>query len=121
VRLNFPVAGSYSVTLNYDLRTGTVLALKDMFKPDADYLKALSDYSIQVLKKAGKLQIPAGAEPTAENYSRWNIDYKGLRITFDDSQVAPHVAGEQIVVVPYTLLKPILITDGALAEVLQGQ
>jgi hypothetical protein len=105
----------YSVTLNYDLTRGVVLALRDLFRADADYLKVISDYSIQTLRTAGTLFFPAGAAPKEVNYSRWNIDFKGLRITFDVPQVAPRVAGAQIVVVPYTVLKPIINPSGVLA------
>src|SRR5262249_10757193 len=69
----------YSVTLNYDLKAAAVLSLKDLFAPGVDYLKIISDYSIKALKATGKLFSPEGASPTPENYSRWDIQYKGLR------------------------------------------
>ena len=109
----------YSVTLNYDLKAGKVLALKDLFNPDADYLTVLSDYSIKTLKTAGKLFLPEGASPTENNYSRWDLLYKGLQITFDAGQVGPRYVGALTVTIPYTTLKPIINPDGVLAAILK--
>ena len=105
---------SYSRTLNYDLHSGTVLALADLFKSDAQYLEALSAYSVKVLTEKGTLMFPDGAEPTEQNYQNWNLTPDGLLITFDDYQVAPHVAGPQQVIVPYAELTDLIDPDGVL-------
>lgn len=105
---------SYSRTLNYDFDNGTVLALADLFKPDAQFLEALSAYSIQVLTEKGTLMFPDGAQPTDENYQNWNLAPDGLLITFDDYQVAPHAAGPQQVVIPYAELTDLIDPDGVL-------
>lgn len=105
---------SYSRTLNYDLDSGTVLALADLFKPDTQFLEALSAYSIQVLTEKGTLLFPDGAQPTDDNYKNWNLTPDGLLITFDDYQVAPHAAGPQQVVVPYAQLTDLIDPDGVL-------
>jgi hypothetical protein len=39
-----------------------------------------------------------------------------LKITFDPYQVGPYVAGPHVVVVPYSVLKPIIKPDGLLAR-----
>jgi hypothetical protein len=105
---------SYSRTLNYDLDSGTVLALADLFKPDAPFLEALSAYSVKVLTEKGTLMFPDGAQPSDENYQNWNLTLDGLLITFDDYQVAPHVAGPQQVVIPYAELTDLIDPDGVL-------
>ncbi|MBZ0290351.1 MAG: DUF3298 and DUF4163 domain-containing protein [Anaerolineae bacterium] len=105
---------SYSRTLNYDLSSGTVLVLDDLFKTDAPYLEALSAYSVRALTEKGTLIFPDGAEPTDENYKNWNMTPDGLLITFDDYQVAPHVAGPQQVVIPYLDLTDLIDPDGVL-------
>ncbi len=105
---------SYSRTLNYDFDNGTILALADLFKPDTQFLAALSAYSIQVLTEKGTLMFPDGAQATTENYQNWNLTPDGLLITFDDYQVAPHVAGPQQVVIPYAELTDLIDPDGVL-------
>ncbi|MEO8610496.1 MAG: RsiV family protein [Chloroflexota bacterium] len=105
---------SYSRTLNYNLTAGKVLALADLFKSDAQYLEAVSAYSIKVLTEKGTLMFPDGAQATDDNYKNWNLTPDGLLITFDDYQVAPHVAGPQQVVIPYAELTDLIDPDGVL-------
>ncbi|MEP7286285.1 MAG: DUF3298 domain-containing protein [Chloroflexota bacterium] len=107
---------AYTVPLNYDLKAGHVLALAELFKPNANYLKTISDYSIKTLKAAGNLEFPEGATSLAENYQSYNITAGGLQINFDPYQVMPYAAGFQQVVIPYEALKAIINPDGALAQ-----
>lgn len=107
---------SYSFTLNFDLKTGRQLKLADLFKPNSNYLKVISDYSIQKLKKDfGEdaqddwLQLGAGAE--LKNFKSWNITKKGLNLNFDTYQVASYVAGPQEVIIPFEEMKNILRND----------
>jgi hypothetical protein len=57
-----------------------------------------------------------GAGPKIDNFHSWNITPVGLKITFDRYQVGPYVAGEHEVVVPYSVLKPIIKPDGLLGQ-----
>lgn len=110
---------SGSAAYNYDLNRGAMLRLSDLFQPKSNYLKVISDYCIAALKKrdlGDEEQIRGGAGPKAENYSSWNITPQGLQITFDAYQVAAYAAGPQEVVVPYSVLKPIIKPDGPLAS-----
>ncbi len=113
--------GSYSVTLNYDLNQGKELALADLFLPNTDYLGSISNYCIAELSKQPFFEgaFAEGAQPTPENYSRWNITPNGLMITFDNGQVGPYAAGPQEVVVPYSELKAIIDPNGALGSFAQ--
>lgn len=106
---------SYSMVINYDLTAGKVLALADLFKPNAKYLEALSAYSLKTLKAADRLDFPEGANPIEENYKSWNITATGIQINFDDYQVTSHAAGPQVVIVPYATLKDIIDPKGVLA------
>lgn len=109
---------SYSFVLNFDLKNGKELKLADLFKPDSNYLKVISDYCIKELQETlsdGEFdeQIKGGAGAEEKNYDSWNITRKGIAVTFDSYQVAPYVAGPQEVTVPYEVLKGILKKDFA--------
>lgn len=107
-------------SVNYDLKNNKELKLAELFEPDSDYVKAISDYSIAELKKTlGEMQndelINDGAGAKAENFSNWNLTKKGLMFTFEPYQVAAYAAGTRIVIIPYEELKDILRKDGAAA------
>jgi len=113
----------YSVTLNYALKSNQKLVLADLFVAGKPYLQLLSRYSIGKLKGRQADQpdlewINRGAGPKAENYKSWNLTSTGLEITFDAYQVAPYVAGPQLVFVPYSELKPLMNPDGPLAALM---
>jgi len=108
-----------STVFNYDLDSGKMLRLADMFQPNSNYLKVLSDYCIAKIKArniSDEEWIRSGAGPKRENYENWNITPQGLMITFDAYQVAAYAAGPQEIVVPYSTLKPIIKPDGPLAS-----
>jgi hypothetical protein len=110
----------YSITFNYDLERGKKLSLDELFRPDSNYLEAVSSYCIFDLSKRdigfyGGFE--QGAEPTPENYRNWNITPSGLTITFDEYQVAPYAAGAQTVVVPYIELQKVIDPQGSLTGI----
>lgn len=115
---------SGSAVLNYDIASGKVLKLADLFTPGAKYLQALSSYCVKELKAQSKAkgslldddQIQRGAGPNPRNYESWNITKKGLEITFDAYQVGAYAAGPQKVVVPYSALKDLIRIDGPLFQ-----
>lgn len=103
----------YSLTINFDLQTGREIKLADLFKPDSNYLKIISDYSIKALKeKAEDMSddewLATGAGPEAKNFTSWNIKKTGILINFDPYQVAAYAAGPQDTLIPYEKLKSIL-------------
>lgn len=121
--VDFYVAGAahpnqYFETLNLDIGAGKVLALKDLFKPGADYLKAISTYSIQDLTRQGRLEWDTGAAPQEDNFHSWNITPVGLLISFDPYQVTSYALGPQAVTIPYSDMKDILNSGGPLAPIL---
>ena len=104
-------------SFNYDLNRNVAINLADLFTPNSNYLKVISDYAIKELKKLETVSYAEeGAGPKIENFHSWNIRPVGLKITFDRYQVGPYVAGEHEVVVPYSVLKPIIKPDGLLAQ-----
>lgn len=117
---------SYTETISYDLKNGKPLKLADLFKPSSSYLKVISAYCINDLKKQAKALGPdpaltndwiqTGAAAKAQNYKSWTITKKGLAITFDAYQVGPYAAGPQYVSVPYSALKDTINPDGPLGQ-----
>lgn len=109
---------SASVTFNYDLSHGRMLALSDLFMPNSKYLGTIADYCIKAIERR-KISDPdwirKGAEAKEDNYGSWNILPQGLSITFDAYQVAAYAAGAQEIVVPYSALKGVIKPDGPLA------
>jgi hypothetical protein len=104
-------------SFNYDLNRNAPVSLADLFIPNSNYLKIISDYSIRELKKLETTNwVDEGAGLKIENFHSWNITPAGLMITFDPYQVGPYAVGEHVVVVPYPALKPIVKPDGLLAQ-----
>lgn len=107
--------------INYDLKNNRELQLADIFEPNSNYLKILSDYAIADLKpRVGEMSddewLGRGTAPEADNYRSWNLTKKGLMITFDQYQVAAYAAGPQTVIVPYAKLQSVWRKDGVVAE-----
>jgi hypothetical protein len=86
-------------TLNYDLRAGRELQLKDIFKPNADYQKtirqyALKDINARAKRDAEKEHMPPDQQ-TQELFSQdqlselsgWAVTRRGLLVYYD----VPHV------------------------------
>jgi hypothetical protein len=110
----------FNRTINYDLEHGRILSLEDLFVENAAYLKFISSYCIAELSRKNNglyAGYQEGADPTLENYRNWNITYEGLRITFDEQQVAPYTEGPQPVLIPYSELSPFIHPQGPLALV----
>jgi hypothetical protein len=104
-------------SFNYDLNRNAPVSLADLFTPNSNFLKVISDYSIMELKKLETVSYAEeGAGPKIENFHSWNITPLGLKITFDRYQVGSYAVGEHEVVVPYSVLKPIIRPDGLLAQ-----
>lgn len=108
----------YHTTLNYDLTTGRVLTLADLFRPGIDAVQSVADYCINDLRQRQDMLFPdyatSGAAPRPENYQAWNVTSLGLLITFDEYQVAPYAAGPQTVLIPYPALETLLDPLGPL-------
>jgi len=102
--------------LNFDLETGKVLELNDLFKAKAKYLNAMANYAKQKLdaKLEDKSFIAEGTQPVLNNFRNWNLENDGILITFDEYQVAPYVYGAQEVEVPYEMLKTFVAPGAAI-------
>ncbi|WP_419419065.1 DUF3298 domain-containing protein [Legionella sp. D16C41] len=90
---------------------GKQINLKDIFKPNVNYLTTIANYCrAELLKKKDfdKKWINDGTEAEIENYSDWTFDKKGLAIIFDTYQVAAYVYGPQTIIIPQSLLETAL-------------
>ncbi|MGI8655152.1 MAG: RsiV family protein [Pyrinomonadaceae bacterium] len=109
----------YPISLNYDLKLGRRIDLKEVFKPQANYLQTISSYCFARLRKGSGQYNPEnwiaeGTAPKAENYQHWNIARDGILISFDDYQVGPHSMGQPQILVPYDQLRNDLATNNVL-------
>lgn len=115
-----------TLVFNYDLSAGRLLNLSDLFKPNSNYLSAISIYTIGQLKKKFAPDpdtewIERGAGAKGENYKAWSLTTKGLEITFDPYQVASYAEGEHVVVIPYSVLKDLIDPKGPLPAIINQQ
>ncbi len=95
--------GSTARTFNFDLTTGDLLDLGDLFQPQSDYLQVLSDHCRKVVEavwlKDGPLDaasiewINGGTRPVEENFAAWSLSTNGLEIVFNEYQVGPYAMG----------------------------
>ena len=95
-----------SFALNYDLTSGKLLKLADIFRPGSNYLAFISRYSINELSKRG-IQ-PQGLNPAPGNFDVWEINTNGISFTFHACKVALCSEGELFVQIPYEELQPML-------------
>lgn len=104
-------------TFTYDLETGRDVVLHELFAFGRDYLGPISRYCAAQLgtRDIGFREFSQGADPMPENYRNWNVTGAGLMITFDEGQVAPYLAGPQVVTVPYNFLSDVIDQRGPLA------
>ena len=112
--------GLYSIPINYDLAQGKELVLNDLFLPHSNYLEAISNYCVAELSKRNTTDdsIYGATYPIPYNYQdNWNIMPEGLMITFNQTEVAPHEAGPQSVIVPYSELKDVIDSQGPLRNI----
>lgn len=92
-------------TLNFNLNTGQIITLEELFKPSANYTEIFDTYFIKTLSKKTNLPATEIKDSSALNYKHWNMTRDGILISFDDF---PHALGEPEVMIPYTILKHIL-------------
>ena len=112
---------SFTTTLVYDLGTGIVVRLADIFKKGVDPLAFLSSYTAKALMARNGLagsadMVAAGTAPKAENFKSYLVTREGLLVIFDPYQVAAYAAGPQEVVVPWSALAGSLASDGPVAH-----
>jgi hypothetical protein len=98
-------------TVNFDLREGREIALGELFAPDTPYLKTLSSFCLESLKKKNPDdEIEAsGVSEKEENFKNFYITRDGITIFFPPYQVASYASGSKEVQVPLETLKNMLL------------
>jgi hypothetical protein len=115
-------------TMTFDLKSGTELALADLFKEKSDYLNALSNLCRNDLIKQKKLRwaedsydpledktLISGLEPVTRNFQAFVLMHDGLKIIFDPYHVGCYADGEYEVFIPAEDMMGIL-TDKMLSK-----
>jgi len=95
---------------NYDFENKKKIELKDLFAENFNYLKFISDYCIEDVRKQNEAQgytpdvgwISEGASPDLANFKTFVITKNSLIILFDPYQVAPYAWGIVSVNIPFS-------------------
>jgi hypothetical protein len=105
--------------INFDLTTGKMITLNELFKKNAKFLQLLAAYTNKALNqklKSDNWMVAEGTKADVKNFKNWNLQSDSILITFDEYQVAPYVYGSQEVEVPYAELKKIIDASAPIAE-----
>lgn len=105
--ISTPYPNTNHITLNYDLHQNKVIKLKEVFKPDVDYIESINQYCGNVLTKKTGLTLQE-IERIMSPLTNWNIQANGLLFTFDEF---PHALGPQEVHVNYSMLNNLLASE----------
>ena len=107
-------------TLTYDLSTGQRLAFSDVF-PDATAALAVLSVTARTMlqDQMGTGYDPSvavdGTSPSTANFSNWAVTPSGIRFTFAQYQVTAHPDAQPSIVIPWAILKPVMVQTGPLA------
>jgi hypothetical protein len=111
----------YYETLNYDLRQGRILKITDVFRSEAGFLRAVSDFSRQELARTYGLfddWSQGGTEPERKNFLNWNLVPDGVIIAFDDYQIQCHAFGQAELIAPFSAFGKTLRSSNFVAKTL---
>ena len=119
---SFAVTPATSVeTLNYDLSTGQRIGFSELFTVPAVALKVISTAALPMLQaELGADYDPSvaveGTSATPDNYNHWALRSSGLKITFSENQVITRPGLLPTVIVPWGVLRPVMIQTGPVAR-----
>jgi hypothetical protein len=106
---------NYYETINFDLRKSRPLHTRDIFKQG--YLRVLSEYSRKHLTETYDIAdddwMRDGTAPSPDNFPNWNIVPDGILVSFEDYQVNSHNFGQPEFVVPYSVLRKVILRKSA--------
>jgi|CXWL01.1.fsa_nt_gi hypothetical protein len=108
---------TYYRTFTFDMVTGNMLALDDLFLPTASYLDRMSEQTRKdlpkLLEKMGGANpdldsIKSGTLPDSDSFQNFTIDGTNLNMIFPPYQVAAYVYGTIVDPIPLSSLADIL-------------
>ncbi|HYE82923.1 MAG TPA: DUF3298 domain-containing protein [Clostridia bacterium] len=104
--------------ISFDIESGDSIKLKDLFKPDADYVKVLSDIVAQQIKDRNiqLLDEFKGIRPDQDFY----IADKSLVLFFQLYEITPYYMGLQYFLISVYQLQDIITENGALGVMASG-
>ena len=101
-------------SMNYDTKSGRVLRLSDLFRPDSSYVSRLSEISIHELQQheyAEETAIHHGAGPVEKNFNVFTLTDNELVAHFQQYQVAAGAVPSEQVAIPLKELTSLLRKD----------
>jgi hypothetical protein len=98
-----------SFAVNYDLTSGKLLKLSELFRPGLNYMAYISRYSIGGISR--RTVKPEALDPASGNFDVWQITPQGIAFNFPACKVADCTEGELIVQISFDDLRPILNPD----------
>ncbi len=115
---------SYAETLNFNLGTGALYSLSDLFLPGSNYLNILSSQSIQLLAaqlsasnvSVAQLQNNSQLGPLPANFSAFNVTANAVEISFSQGQVDQNSIGVLTVSIPNSALSAVVNPNGPVAN-----
>ena len=107
-------------TITFDLATGGPIAFDDLFIDAGSALDTVSLEAKAMLRaQLGAAYDPEVTDPAVTavraNFPNWALTTAGLKITFDEEQVAAYSAGTPAIVIPWSVLRPFMVTSGPIA------
>lgn len=96
--------------MTYDLKTGKLLKLSDIFKPGSRYLEFISNYCIDKLTGGATPLRTEALTPLAANFDNWHVTVNGITFEFEGCRILNCAAGDRMVPIPFSALKPFLNT-----------
>jgi hypothetical protein len=95
--------------------------LKDLFKSDSAYVKTLSDYCMENLRKqeAGFIVDGTIKSLSADDFKVFTIEPKSIRFAFSPYHVGPYVQGDFSCRAPFKVVKNLINPNGPLASLIK--
>jgi hypothetical protein len=110
--------GTVAGSINFSVSSGATVALADLMTTPAAGAAALSTQSRALLPAALMGDVDAGAinagtTPDMANFEKaWAFTSSGLKLTFQELQVASAVSGTPSIVIPWASLKSVINPSG---------
>lgn len=118
---SYPSAHGLTIVkgLTFDVKSGDIIELKDLFRPGADYVKVLSDIVSRQIKdrEIGLLDEFTGIKPDQDFY----IADKSLVLFFQLYEITPYYMGLQYFPISVYQIQNIIDEEGPLGVMAAGE